>query len=377
MRILVLAAANSIHTQRWVDALVERNLHIVLVTQHPSFDWQPGGDATVRELPFNGNCGYILNSFSLRRIIAECEPDILHAHYASGYGTTAGLVGFHPTLLSVWGSDIFDFPKTSVLHRILLNWNLRRASRIASTSKIMARQVSKIAPASGTIAITPFGVNCRLFAPKKKDSPPRRLITIGTVKTMAPKYGIDTLIRAFALLMRDEQIISAGLHTELRLLLVGGGPDLSAYQSLVSDLGIASTVTFAGQVSHASVASWLERLDVYVAASREESFGVAVIEASACGLPVVVSDVGGLPEVVDDKISGFIFPHDKISELSRYLRTLVLESGLRMRMGQAGRERVMREYEWENCVDKMISLYDQMTTTRNQCISVTRDLTNP
>ena len=74
----------------------------------------------------------------LNTILRDWRPDILNAHYASGYGTTAALAGAKPLLLSVWGSDVYDFPYQGLLQAMLIRFNLRRATAIASTSRAMA-----------------------------------------------------------------------------------------------------------------------------------------------------------------------------------------------------------------------------------------------
>ena len=74
-----------------------RDLHLTLITQHPPGDWRvPGVDLHV--LPFRGGTGYFANAIEVKRILSTVRPDLLNAHYASGYGTTAGLVGYQPTL---------------------------------------------------------------------------------------------------------------------------------------------------------------------------------------------------------------------------------------------------------------------------------------
>ena len=95
---------------------------------------------------------------------------------------------------------------------------------------------------------------------------------------------------------------------------------------------------------------------MYVALSRSESFGVAVIEASACGLPVVVSNVGGLPEVVEQGVTGFIVPPEDPAAAADALEQLLASKELRERMGSAGRDRVERLYAWEACVDRQIAV---------------------
>jgi hypothetical protein len=72
--------------------------------------------------------------------------DLLNVHYASGYGTTAALSGFRPWMLSVWGSDVYDFPYESRLKGWWLRRNLRQADLIGSTSEAMAQQVKALVP---------------------------------------------------------------------------------------------------------------------------------------------------------------------------------------------------------------------------------------
>jgi glycosyltransferase involved in cell wall biosynthesis len=308
-------------------------------------------------LPVGGKPGYFANAVALRRIIRRERPTLLHAHYASGYGTLAALVHHRPTLLSVWGSDVYDFPYRTRLGGRLVRWNIRRADRVASTSHAMAAEVRRLAPEIGDISITPFGVDTSVFKPRTGPSSDPNVLTIGTVKSLADRYGVDTLIRAFALLCGDQSLATAGFTKQLRLRLVGDGPQRSELEQLVAQLGIGGLTEFVGRVPHRDVPERLNELDIYVAASRIESFGVAVIEASSCGLPVVVSDVGGLPEVVDPDVTGLIVPRDDDQALFGALRTLVLDGNLRGRMGVAGREFVRREYEWSASVDRMMDCY--------------------
>jgi glycosyltransferase involved in cell wall biosynthesis len=348
LKVLMLAPASVIHTQRWAQALASRGVDVVLATQHVDAAWAVPPGVRVVPLPHQGTTGYFRNVPALRRLLRDERPTVLNAHYASGYGTTAALAGFRPWLLSVWGSDVYDFPNESRIKRWWLRRNLRQADAIASTSRAMAQQVRRLLPGCGDIAITPFGIDVARFAPQPQQ-PPHGGVVIGTVKTLAPKYGIDVLLRAFALL-------PSGMEPALSLVIVGGGPQAAELQTLAQDLGIATRVRFVGPVSHVDVPQWLSRFDIYVAVSRldSESFGVAVLEASACGLPVVVSDAGGLPEVVVHGETGLVVPRDDPSALADALRCLIDQPPLRQALGRAGRERVLRHYEWQQCVDRML-----------------------
>jgi glycosyltransferase involved in cell wall biosynthesis len=101
-------------------------------------------------------------------------------------------------------------------------------------------------------------------------------------------------------------------------------------------------------------------LDIFVAVSQEESFGVAVLEASACEKPVVVSNVGGLPEVVTDKETGFLVEKNNPAAIAEALEKLLLNPELRTIFGRNGRAKVLKEYQWEDSVRKMLSVYSDL-----------------
>lgn len=360
LKIAYLAARSAIHTIRFVNTLAQRGHTISLITLHD------GGDVLDKrvqlfKLPIPAPWGYFLNAPFLRKLLKQLQPDLLHVHYASGYGTLGRLSQFQPLILSVWGSDVFDFPQQSFLHRALLAKNLLAATQICSTSQIMATTTAAIIqgkPLAQKIAITPFGVDTMLFYPRP-ELRDQNILKIGTVKTLAPKYGIDTLIRAFHLLRSTLAKSDPPLAHRLRLGIAGSGPQQADLQALVNRLELNAMTEFVGQLPHATVPDYLNQLDIYVAASRldSESFGVAVLEASACGLPVVVSRVGGLPEVVTDKISGYLVEKDQIEQFADILLKLVKNKVLRETLGQAGRELVLKNYTWHESIEILEEVY--------------------
>ncbi|MFN3874680.1 MAG: glycosyltransferase [Flavobacteriales bacterium] len=343
MRLLLLGAASSIHLQRWANAFAQRGHETHLITLHAPLG---GYDERVRihRLPYRGGAGYLTARGAAARLAQRLGPDAINAHYASGYGSLAPALRGIPLVLNVWGSDVYEFPDKSPLHRALLRRNLLRADAVVSTSRVMAERTMRTCPALREVAVVPFGVDTDRFSPAPEPDGP---LTIGTVKALAPKYGIDTLIEAFALLARREEWRS------LRLRIAGDGPERARLEALARGTGFAERIEMVGAVPHGRVPDELRRLHVYAALSRadSESFGVAVIEASACGKPVVVSRAGGLPEVVDEGATGLVVPKDDPAAAARALERLLRDGALRAAMGAAGRARVMQQYEWRRCVD--------------------------
>lgn len=358
MKIVLLSAASSIHTIRWANGLASRGIEVHLISQHPLQD-HLSNEVKLYLLPFKGSLGYYLNVFKVRKLLKKIQPDLVNAHYASGYGTTARLANYHPLLLSVWGDDVYGVPYQSFIHKRIVRKNLLAADRIASTSHCMARQTEKIEPRVTNIAITPFGVDLSMFQSLSPLNLNTNKIVIGTVKSMAYQYGIDTLIHSFSLLYKKLLKSHPDIAEHITLRLVGGGEETNKLVELTRQLNIAEKVHFIGRVDYKNVPKELGKLDIYVALSRldSESFGVAIIEAGAAYRPVVVSNVGGLPEVTIKNVTGLIVPKEDPQAAANAIEKLVLDPELRQKMGLSGRKHVEENYSWEESLDIMIKLY--------------------
>ena len=352
MTIALLSAASSVHTIRWANAFVQRGQRVHLITLHaPGAGLDPG--VSVHRLPFLGGLGYLLNGPRLAKLLRSLAPDVVNAHYATGYGTLARWCVGIPVVLNVWGSDVYAFPGKSILHHRLVLRNLLAANHLVSTSEDMASRTRSLASMPLPITVVPFGVDTDLFRPKNPgddDGP----ITIGTVKTLEPVYGVDLLVEAYIRLCGMEDL------PQIRLRVTGAGTELHRLEQALRTAGLAHRAFFAGAVPYEQVPAELAELDIYVALSRAESFGVAVIEASACGLPVVVSNVGGLHEVVDDGVTGLVVPADDVEAAVVALGKLLRSPDLRHRMGKAGRSLVKERFAWDRCVDRMLEVLEQV-----------------
>ncbi|MDE2127176.1 MAG: glycosyltransferase [Armatimonadetes bacterium] len=357
MRVALLAAWAGGHGSRWANGLAERGCEVHLITMHPGTEPLAPG-VTPHRLPIPAPAGYYLNSVSLKQLLRRIRPDLLHTHYASGYGTLGRRCGFHPALLSVWGSDVYIFPDQSDRNRRTLLQNLAAADQICSTSQAMADRVRALWPQAPPLHITPFGIDTRRFVPRTGPATCGDEITVGTIKTLKPVYGVDLLIEAFA---KAVQISSKQAADRLRLRIVGGGPDRATLEALALQQNVAPVTQFDGQVPHDEVVTRMHQLDIYVALSRSESFGVAVLEASACGLPVVVSNVGGLPEVVRDGETGVVCAAEDVDAAAAAIAGLAADPERRAAMGAAGRRWVCDAYSWPASVDKMMAVYAGMT----------------
>jgi len=363
LRILLLADPNSAHIVKWATSLAQKNIYIAIfglnkleVNSYKNFKnirvVTVDEDTKNTEASLN-KLNYLKALPLLKKVIKNFNPNILHAHYATSYGLLGALSNFKPFIISVWGSDVFSFPNKTFLHKKLLEYNLKKANEILSTSKIMAKEIKKYT--NKDIKIVPFGIDLNIFKQKKINTLfSQKDIVIGTIKALEKEYGIELLLRAFKILSDKYQDLP------LKLLIVGSGSLEKELKNLAKELNIYNKTIFSGKVSYKEVPKYHNMITIPVFMSSSESFGVAIIEASACNKAVVVSDVGGLPEVVKDNITGIIVKKRELKDTVKAIEKLILDKTLREKMGKAGRERVTKYYNWNDNIKQMINIYEEL-----------------
>lgn len=352
MRILFLSAANSSHTIKWVNLLASRGHQVLLASQidHRAEEGVLSPLVRLEYLVCGGRMGYYRNAAQLRELAAVYRPDVVNVHYTSGYGTLARRAGLKPVLLSVWGSDVYDFPRQGWLQRNILEKNLKSAAAIASTSRIMGEEVKKYLRAGEKpILITPFGIDTELFHPIPRIDSGE--FVIGTVKRLSPECGIDVLLKAFKI-FRTAVRINEPLK-KLRLKIYGQGSEYTPLLGLAREILIHDETDFMGQIPNKEVPQAISQMDIICFPSKRESFGVAALEAMACERAVVVSAADGFLETVQDGKTGIIVRELNEYTLADELFKLYQNDILRRALGYAGRQYVQEHYSYEYCAKQM------------------------
>lgn len=361
MKILFLSAASSIHTVKWVNALAERGHEVFLVYNKGH---EPKGNGMNKNiiligLKHKGSLGYYINARELSRLAKKINPDVINVHYASGYGTLARCANLDNYILSIWGSDVYDFPLESKIKNIILKKNVKSATYLASTSNCMAKQLKKVMNDEKLdITITPFGVDLKLFDIEKFQQAEKNETVIGNIKALENKYGIRELILAFEELKKNMKK-DEKFDKTLKLLVYGEGSQKNAIEQLIKEKGMDDSIKLMGRIPNKEVPKALHEFDIFCALSQldSESFGVAAVEAMAMEKPVVVSDVDGFKEVTVDTETGFVVPKKDVKLVAEKLKELIVDKNLRAQMGKNGRKRVETLYNWEDNVTAMEKLY--------------------
>ncbi len=345
MKICLLAPANNIHTQKIAYSLLRGGYEVIICTFHNA---KISGIKVIYFPPIISifkKLNYIFNIPRLKKIINDINPDVLHAHYVSSYGVVGYLTKFHPLIISVWGSDIYDAPKNPIF-KFFIKLALVKAEAVLSTSKTMVRQTQRFV-SNKEIVVTPFGVELSKFYPTKKQDNSKFII--GTARTLTRKYGIKYLIRAFSIFLKEV--------ANAQLVIVGNGPQKNELMNIAKKLGIEKSVKFLGFIRHDRLPKIIANMDVFCMPSIRESFGVAALEAQACSIPVISSNVGGLSETIIDGKTGFLVkPKDPYAIVDKCL-FLYKNPVVRKNMGEEARKFVTKYYNWSNNIKIIKRIY--------------------
>jgi len=196
------------------------------------------------------------------------------------------------------------------------------------------------------------GIDLGDFAnlPKRESAVP----TILFVGGLEPRKGLDYLVEAMPTI--------AERVPEVRLIVVAksgfrGTDQVSTFESLALKLGVASRIVFRESVDQQTLLSFYSECDVVVLPSRNEGWGLSLMEAMACRKPVVATRVGGIPELVRDGVDGLLVEAGNLEQLSSAVTRLLTRPDEREKMALAGRERV-KEFSWDDTAKNVLASYE-------------------
>jgi sugar transferase (PEP-CTERM/EpsH1 system associated) len=292
----------------------------------------------------------------IRAIADKYKIDIIHTHNegAHFYGAVAGFLSGIPVVHTRHGRNNPNDKK-----RILLEWfSSLLSKKVVGVSQDIAKLYTKELRVSRSKVITiSNGIDTDYFSPHQTSRQELidmniapQSIVIGIVARLEPVKDHRTLFKACHILAQS--------HDNFRLIVIGGGPQNNELIKLAMHLGLNNIIMFAG-VRH-DIANLLNSLDIFVLSSVSEGLSMTLLEAMACELPIVATRVGGNPEVVIDGDTGFLVNPQNPAALAEKLLLLMKDSGLRKRMGIAGRARVIKHFSIQQTVKEYEECYGQI-----------------
>jgi len=288
---------------------------------------------------------------------ARHRPDVIHCHNPTSlhYAVVARLACGARLVLT-------DHAQTKGIVRAGSAAEWRLVDAFASVSADTARHAADIGY-HGRAEVVHNGVD---FAPAARSRAAVRAelgldgrVVGVNVASFFPVKAQDVLVRAAAALKRQGAPVTT--------LLLGDGAERAHVELLAAELGLdASDVRFLG--FRDDVADLLAASDFFVLASRAEGLPISILEAMSHGLPVVCSAVGGNPELVTDTVHGCLVPVDDPAALARAIAALAGDAALRVRLGDAARERVTNDFSFDRTADRYEAIYRRVLAGRRRLV---------
>jgi glycosyltransferase involved in cell wall biosynthesis len=284
------------------------------------------------------------------------RPDACVAFFGIPCGPAAWLLKLLrgvPYVVSLRGGDVPGFQPYDLAgyHRLtapLIRFLWRAAAAVVANSRGLA-DLAACSAGAVPIRMIPNGVDAARFTPAEELSRegPVRLVFVGR---LVRQKGLDVLLEALARLPGEACFEAT---------IIGDGPLRADLAAMAARLGLAAKVRFAGWVSRADMPETLRHADAFVFPSRDEGMPNAVLEAMASGLAVAATRIAGNEELVEEGRTGFLVPPDDAAALAAVIARLVADRNLCWRLGQAGREKAVREYSWRVVAEAYAALCAQ------------------
>jgi colanic acid/amylovoran biosynthesis glycosyltransferase len=303
---------------------------------------------------FIGVVAYFPKVVHIAALMAEADIQHVHVHFV-GHPTAAAFIIHRltgiPYSFTAHGGD---------LHRDqhMLCEKVDEAAFIVSISDYNRNLIADHCGdhSCAKVHVIHCGVNLERFRPGSKD--PNKTFSIICVGSLQEVKGQIYLIEACRLL-RDRGV-------DFELHLVGEGEDREKLEEIVRGYHLEQYILFCGSMPHAQLVKVLQQMDLMTLPSvldklgRREGIPVALMEGMAMGLPVVSSRLSGIPELVLDGETGYLVEPRDTEGIADAIEKLYRDPELRSRFGNAGRQRIIDEFELHKNVEKLIDLFEKM-----------------
>lgn len=288
----------------------------------------------------------------LVNFLKQLQPDVVHTHnaYPHLYGTLAARWCGVPVVVNTrHGRRIGDTWKARTLF-----WTAGMlADRIVAVSEDSAELCrTQVSLPAGRVTRIWNGIDLGRF----KFRGPAREPTAISVARLSPEKDFPTLIKAVAL--------AAEVVPDLKLKLVGDGPERPRLEQLIAELGQGSRIELLGE--RQDVPDLLATAGFYATATLTEGISLTLLEAMACGLPVLATHVGGNPEIVEEGQTGHLVPSGNVDALATALIRMVHSQPLWPELGRQGRQRVERYFTNTQMVSSYEQLYEELLAVRKR-----------
>jgi glycosyltransferase involved in cell wall biosynthesis len=294
LRVLILADSRSFHTERYAAELRQQGCQVLTA----SLEDGPMEHHLLRRRGPLRTLHYPLAASEVCKLIDSFEPDLVNAHFASGYGFLTALAvrrRKRPFLLHLWGSDILIAPYKSFLHRRKTRFALETADFVVGDSDYLLSEAGKIGHIRNRRTIV-WGIERNALQFRRQDAAFSRPLKILVPRPHEEVYSNVFIICSLAELAKNGDV---------ELTFPAFGSLVSHFRERSKDL-IGKGLKFYKKMTRPDYLSFVAQHDVYLSAARSDSSPASLLEAMALGLIPVVGDIPGVREWLTPE-SGYLF----------------------------------------------------------------------
>lgn len=364
MRICYVADGASIHTQKWVNYFARKGYetHLICWKVIPGYENNVNIHLLTRLAPqiwiVSQYLSFLFWILQVRRLISRIKPDMVDGHYITVYGFLAACSGFHPLVISAWGSDVLVHPERNSILKATTKHTLRKADVVTCDSEVARDGLIKLGTESAKIRMILKGVDTQQFSRQHTNEELKTRLgisgapTIVSTRSLEPVYNVEMLIRAIPLVLK---------HTpEAKFVIAGDGKQRKYLENLAISLGISDSIRFVGRVLHSELPEYLAISDIYVSTSLSDTSHISLQEAMACQLAPVVTDIPANRAWIEDGKNGFIVPVNDMKALADKVVYLVRDKKLREELGIANRHIIQEKAEYKKEMVKGEEAYQEL-----------------
>lgn len=293
MKKLLLVGSNTIHTYKYLQLVEDYFDEVLLVTNEKSTVY----DYPTIELSFNLKIKSFFSTVKkIEQIIDEFQPSCLHIHQANSYAMFALLANKKkkiPSILTAWGSDILLLPKTNLLFKKMVRFNLRKADYLTSDSIFMAEEMKKLAHPNHEILIANFGIDVAPFSGQKEN-------IIYSNRLHKKLYRVDKTIAAFKKFNENRK------DENWKLVIAATGEETENLKKMVQTLNLEKSTEFIGWVDKEVNSLWYSKAKFWVSIPESDATAISLLEAMACGCIPIVSNLPANREWIKNGENGVV-----------------------------------------------------------------------
>jgi glycosyltransferase involved in cell wall biosynthesis len=367
LSIAFLGDPNSVHLRRWAGWFAERGHRIALLVPGQAPVQPDLGEAVEIERfeAATGRLGLLTSGRSVGRALRRVAPDVLHVHHLTVNGIRAWLSGFHPYVVTVWGTDVLITARRSRRAALLARLSLRSADAVTGISRHVVDAAIERGARPERARCIHFGVDVERFTPgSPSEALLRRLGLSGRRVVFSPRavtrlYRHDVVIGALASLPDDVSLVMTRYLAD--------PAELARIEGMIEQRRLGRRVHIVPALAHSEMPDYYRLADAVVSVPESDAGPITLVEALACGSPTVSADLPPAREWLADLDPECLVPVGDEAATARALEAILARSPAeRARFAGLGRARVMERADQGRTMAEMERIYRRLVAARRQ-----------